>query len=140
VFYRQSEPYEITVKDSSTNANYQKIILSPSQSKISFLPISKTLFANNEASFTFEDGIPKSAKQDTDGELIALVKIPADIIGAYFAAIGSVFNSFKTNDTAKTDALAANLKLELEQRKYNECKAALAATPKDDAAIKAICN
>ena len=75
-------------------------------------------------------------KQDTEGEVVALLKLPADIIGSYFTGIGNLFSSFKTKDEGEADALAESLKLELAKKKYDACILAIKA--KDDAMIKAL--
>ena len=125
VFYRQNIPYLVAA--SGNGINVQSIVFSPSESAIHFLPVSKTFASNNEADFGFTEGIPTKYKQDTEGELVALLKLPADIIGAYFAAIGMVFDSFKTKDTSEAAALAESLKLELAKKKYDACISAINA-------------
>ena len=76
----------------------------------------------------------KRYNQVTDSELVGLLKLPSDIVSAYFAAVGALFNNFSSTDEAKTKALAASLKLELEQKKHEACLRAIAA--KDEQAIK----
>lgn len=132
IFYRQNEPYKITA--TSGGLNVSSIVFSPSDSKTLFLPVSKTFFANNEAEFEFKDGVPSKYKQDTDGELVALLKFPADIISSYFEAVGSVFDSFKSNDDKEASALASSLSLELAKMKYEACLEAIKA--KDNELIK----
>jgi hypothetical protein len=125
VFYRQNEPYNITV--TGNGVKVAKIVFSPSSSPTEFLPASRTFFSNNSAEFTFVDGVPTKYKQDTDGELAALFKLPGDVLSAYFSAIGSIFDSFKSNDTKQSDALSASLSLELQKQKVNACLAAIKA-------------
>lgn len=132
IFYRQNEPY--TVSATGQGLNVSSIVFSPSDSKTLFLPVSKTFFANNEADFAFVDGVPTKYKQDTDGEAIALLKLPADILGAYFGAVGSVFDSFKSNDGKEVEALNSSLSLELAKKKYAACIEAIEA--EDDDLIK----
>jgi len=134
VFYRQTLPY--LVRASGDSLNVESIIFSPSGSPIHFLPISKTFASNNEADFVFVAGVPTKYKQDTDGELVALLKLPAGILGAYFGAIGMVFDSFKTTDKKEADALAESLKLELAKKKYDACISAINAG--DTELIKAL--
>ena len=119
IYYRQNEPYLVTVKGSNLSAS--TIVFSPSQSSTYFLPVSKTFFANNEAEFELEFGVPTKYKQETGSELLSLLKLPADVIGAYFAAVGQVFDNFKAADTSETAALTESLKLELAKRKYEAC-------------------
>lgn len=132
IFYRQNIPYLVSA--SGSGLNVASIVFSPSESKTHFLPVSRTFFSNNQADFGFADGVPTKYKQETEGEAVALLKLPADIIGAYFAAIGSVFDSFKSNDTKEAAALVESLKLELAKKKYDACIAAIKAN--DDAKIK----
>ena len=123
VFYRQNIPYLITAVGKGLNV--ASVVLSPSESETHFLPISRTFFSNNEADFVFNEGIPTKYKQDTEGEVVALSKLPADILGAYFSAIGNLFENFKSNDQKETAALAESLKLELAKKKYDACISAI---------------
>lgn len=132
IFYRQNIPYLATA--TGNGLNVASIVFSPSESRTHFLPVSRTFFSNNASDFGFTDGIPTKYKQETDGEAVALFKLPADILGAYFGAIGSMFDNFKTNDTKEAAALTESLKLELAKMKYEACIAAVKA--KDDQKIK----
>ena len=136
IFYRQEETYRVdVVGDEGQHAvNTSAYLLSPSQSPVRFLPIEKTLFASNQADFGFIDGIPTKYDQNADGELIGLLKLPADVIGAYFAAVGNVFDSLKSNSSKEVEALTANVKLELAKMKYAACIEALQT--KDDTLIQ----
>lgn len=119
IYYRQNEPYEVRVAGSGIDSS--SIVFSPSRSNTYFLPISKTFFANNDADFGLTDGVPTKYKQETESELVSLFNLPADVIGAYFTAVGKVFDSFKGNDAKEVDALTESLKLELAKRKYDAC-------------------
>lgn len=125
IFYRRSEPYLITTVNEGINV--AAIVFSPSQSATHFLPVSKTFFSNNEADFAFVDGMLTKYKQETEGEAVALFKLPADILSSYFSAIGSIFDSFKTTDQKEAEALAESLKLELAKKKYDACITAIKA-------------
>ncbi|MBL0141684.1 MAG: hypothetical protein IPP91_06350 [Betaproteobacteria bacterium] len=130
IFYRQAEPYLV---QAAGPINTSAIVFSPNNSPTYFLPVSRTFFSNNEADFGFTDGMPTKYNQDTEGELIALLKLPATVLTAYFAAMGATFDSFKTRDAKEADALAASIKLEMAKKKYEACLAAILA--KDDTAI-----
>jgi hypothetical protein len=132
IFYRQNIPYLVTAVGGGLNV--AAIVFSPSESKTHFLPVSRTFFSNNQADFGFVDGVPSKYKQETEGEAVALLKLPADILGAYFGAIGAMFDSFKTNDSKEAAALTESLKLELAKKKYDACIAAIKAN--DDQKIK----
>lgn len=136
IFYRQNIPYIITAVGSGLNA--ASLVFSPSQSNVHFLPVSRTFFSNNDADFQFVEGIPTKYKQDTDGELVALSKIPADVVGAYFTAIGTVFDSFKSKSQKEEQALTESLKLELAEKKYDACISAINAGK--DELIKQYCQ
>jgi len=125
IFYRQEEAFLVVVGGGALNSS--AIILSPSLAKVRFLPIEKTFFGSNQADFGFVDGMPTKYDQNADGELIALLKLPADVIGAYFGAVGKVFDSFKAQDDKQADALASSLKLELAKKKYDACIEAIKA-------------
>ena len=123
IYYRQNIPYLMTVQGGGLDL--AAIVFSPSASPTHFLPISRTFFSNNEADFGFVDGVPTKYAQETDGEALALLKLPADVIASYFSAIGSVFDSFKANDQKASAALIESLKLELAKQKYNACISAI---------------
>jgi hypothetical protein len=130
IYYRQNIPLLVSAESPQGNEQVSKtaaIVFSPSGSATYFLPISKTFFANNAADFSFDGGVPTSYKQDTDGEAIALLKLPADIFGAYFEAIGKVFDAFKSQDTRNESAMQSNLTFEIMKQKYNECMDAVQA-------------
>lgn len=132
IFYRQNLPYLMTA--SGTGLNSAAIVFSPSESRTHFLPISMTFFSNNAADFGFQEGVPNKYKQETEGELVALFKIPADVLAAYFAAVGSTLDAFKTNSSKEAEALAESLKLEVAKKKYEACIEAIKAN--DAARIK----
>jgi len=125
IFYRQNIPYLVTAVGNEFNV--ASVVFSPSESETHFLPVSKTFFSNNKADFAFVNGIPTKYDQETEGEAIALFKLPADVLGAYFTAIGSVFDSFKANDEKEASALTESLKLELAKKKYDACVSAIKA-------------
>jgi len=136
VFYRQEEPYRVQVigRPGHHPVNTSLTVLSPSQSPVRFLPIEQTLFASNKADFSFADGVLTKYDQNADGELIGLLKLPADVIGAYFAAIGNVLGSRKDNSAKEAEVLNANLQLEIAKKKYDACIEAISKN--DDALIQ----
>lgn len=136
IFYRQELPYLVTVTGGAVNQS--AIVLSPSDSRAHFLPIARTFFSNNSADFGLVNGVPERYKQESDGEAVALFKLPADVLAAYFSAVGSLFDAFKTRDSKQVDALNASLTLELAKKKHDACMEALQA--KDNDRIKALCN
>ncbi|WP_139214265.1 hypothetical protein [Pseudomonas sp. NFACC02] len=131
VYYRQAEPYLVSV---SGGFNASALVFSPSQSPTYFLPISRTLFANGEADFGFVDGMPTKYNQSTDGEVVGLLTIPAAVIGAYFGAVGKLFESFKSSDEKSSAQLLASTKLEMDKVKYSACADAIKS--KDDVALE----
>lgn len=135
VYYRMNRPY-LVVAVSESGMTASALLSSPSESPDYFLPVARTLFANNSADYAFEDGIPTKFKQDTDGEAIALLKLPADVVEAYFTAVGAVFTSFKTVSTNEVDSKEAEIKLEMAKVKYEACISAIKA--KDQAQITAL--
>jgi hypothetical protein len=138
VYYRNALPYTVSVDDTTSTAGPRTFVLfSPSEAKPQYLPIERTLFANNEATLTFEDGMPKGYKQSADGELVGLAKLPASVVAAYFDAIGNAFDQRKGALTNETEYLKAVQAAELQRLQLEQCKAAVASG--DQAAIKAAC-
>jgi hypothetical protein len=136
VYHRMNFPYRITAVRDNPALVESKVVFSPSESPNFFLPIAKGFFASTNADLGFEDGVLISYKQTTESELVAAVKLPADIAAAYFAAIGAVFSAFSTNNTAETNKIQGELKLELAKQKYAACIDAIER--KDDAALSAL--
>ncbi|WP_144172621.1 hypothetical protein [Pseudomonas sp. Kh13] len=138
IFYRQNIPYEITV--SSAERTQKAIVFSPSESPTYFMPISRTFFSDNKADFTFSDGVPSKYDQSTDGELVALFKLPADIIGAYFGAIGKIFDAFKTSDEKEAAAIKQEIALAIQDQRFKSCMTAIKAKKTDDELEKLGCE
>lgn len=137
VFYRQERPYLVHVFDAAgKGVNTSEIVLSPSESSVHFLPVARTAFAVNTADFAFTDGVPTKFDQDSDGEIVAALKIPADVIGAYFAAIGKVFGDRKDVSEKEASALVAQTQLDLARQKFTECLDAI--KKKDDVLIQSL--
>lgn len=127
LYYRINLPYLVTATTTQTDnvLNKSELIYSPSESPALFLPLAKGFFSNNNADFEFNDGVITQYQQTTEGELIAALKLPADVLSAYFAAIGSIFDAFKKNDVSETDRTKAQIQLELIKKKYDACVDAL---------------
>lgn len=137
IFYRQSQPFRMRAEGSGFIV--ESTVYSPSYSHTLFLPVSKTFFSDNKADFAFKDGMPTKYDQQTDGEIVAALKLPADVIGAYFGAVGNLFNSFKSTDTAEISAVNEKLKLEMANRKLDACLAAIKSNdPNQQATLEAL--
>lgn len=122
IFYRQSLPYKVSIKaDNSEKYTTNSIVFSPNLSRTLALPISKSFFGDNTAELTFQHGIPTQFNQTKESEAVGLLKLPAEIVAAYFQAVGSVFDSFKATDTSESAQLDAGLDLKLKELKYQAC-------------------
>ena len=122
IYYRLARPYYVKV---SGTKEAEAILLSPSESATRFLPVPRAFFANSVAEMTFSDGMPTMYNIDTDGELVAALKLPAEVIKAYFDAMGAVFDSFSQRDSKQAAQLQAATQLELAKQKYQACLAAI---------------
>lgn len=116
LFFRQNEPYKVTV---SNGFDATAIVFSPTRSPTFRLPVKTSFFADNDADFEFAGGEPTKYNETTGSEVVALLQLPATIVSAYFKAVGAIFDSFKSRDTAQAYALQAQLALELAKRKYD---------------------
>ena len=136
LYYRVNLPYRFRASgadESGNKLNVESIVLAPNASPTYFLPLAKTFFSNSVAEFGFVDGVPTKYMQETDGEMLALFKLPAEIIGAYFSAIGGIFDNFSKRDSKEAEALNASIELEKAKQKYELCK--IAIVMKDEALI-----
>lgn len=141
VYYRQSEPFVVTVKPEkggSFGFESAALVLSSSLANRRFLPFKGTLFGRNDARVGFVDGQPQSFVQTTDGELPALLKLPASLLQAYFAAVGALFNGFSARDKAEAGAIANDIQLELVKQKLTICMAAIQKNPSDAEYLKTL--
>lgn len=132
LFYRMNRPYLMAAAGPEVNA--ASLVMSPSESQTYFLPVTRGLFTTNDADFTFAQGIPTKYEQETDGELLALFKLPAKVLEEYFNAVGAALGKSKENDDKRTAALTASLKLEIEKKRVEACLEAIRT--KNDTAFK----
>jgi len=116
VFYRQEEAYKIKATTADGSINKEAIIYSPSGSEVLFLPISRSLFGDSEATLTFKDGMPTGYIQDDKSEIVGALAIPAKVIGAYFNAVGELFSAFSTKNTNESALIKSESELEIEKR------------------------
>lgn len=141
IFYRQELPYHVTVTRNRSGVEEKRefVVFSPSGAPIRFLPIPSSTFADSPAVLTFQDGVLTASDETRASEVAGLLKLPADVIGAYFSAIGNLFKSGKDIAEAERQILEERNKLLVEQLKRDNCNAAIKAGLKDDA-LKAACG
>lgn len=138
-FYRTTVPIIVTVEYLRfARSKERAVVLLPDVESLEFLPVERSLFANNSAEFTFIDGIPTVYKQDVDGEVLALSKLPAAVLKGYFEAIGTAFSQRSTNATNEASLLAKLDALSLQRQRSAQCDKAIASG--DAAAILAQCK
>ena len=130
IYYRQQLPYRVEITPPLTANNTRQdrrdfLVFSPSESPVYFLPVKRTLFSNNKADFAFTEGVPTMYNQSTDGELIGLLKLPANVIGAYFGAIGEIFTYKKKAVDSQQQYLDSQAKMAVEIVKFQACKEAV---------------
>lgn len=130
IFYRQDRPYILTAWSPRDAALTTSLLSAPNQSPTMFLPYGRTLFAANDGKVTFNEGVLSTYKQDDDGELVALLKFPAAILGAYFIAIGNVFSAFSAKDADDYNLKIKEVKLGILREKLAKCVAALETNDK----------
>ena len=99
--------------------------------------IERTAFSDNKTDFTFVDGMLTDYVQDADSDLIGLLKLPADVIQAYFSAVGAMFTKKKDLSETEKDYLSAIQSLELQKLKTEGCLAAIQAGAEEQARIQA---
>lgn len=140
VFYRQGLPYQVTVSQQANGRDF--LVFSPSAAPISYLPIRRSVFADNEAKLLFTNGMPTGYEQSVDGEVVGFLKLPASVIEAYFSAIGSMFEKIKSNASNEQEYLEALNQLALAQLGRVECETAVSnyESAEDMAAIRAACG
>ena len=121
VFYKTELPYLVTIIDKSGHST-QGLAYSPDESGINFVALERTFFAKNTTQITLKNGMLNEYDQDDSGELVGLASIPADVLSAYFTAVGQAFTNFQTVNTDR-NALAVS------EAKRQLCLAAIKANP-----------
>jgi hypothetical protein len=128
-FYRQNLPYTVTVTFDRWTAT--DVVMLPNASPVQFLPVEKSLFANNTSDLAFSDGVLTRYGQTVDGEALAVAKLPAEVLKAYFAAIGAMFTSRKDASASEAGYLDAMLTLTKKQVDTEVCLAAYRSQDED---------
>lgn len=140
IFYRQELPYLVTVQRAAKPKEVRHfIVFSPTGAPVKYLPVPRALFADNDVGLTFNDGVLTRVDQTKAGETFAVLKLPADLIGAYFAAIGKIFGDREKAAESQLAVLEAKNQLLIEQMKNENCRAAISAGLKAEE-IKAACG
>lgn len=124
LFYKQDLPYIVTVKHGEAKSQF--IALSPNESKIYFAPIVKTLFTDNTSDISLVNGVVTTLRENTDSEILALTKIPADALGAYTDSIGKVFSGIGTSLKAQKESVSSEISLLNNMAKIRQCQVAIA--------------
>lgn len=139
VYYRQSRPFKVQVEPKGGfGLTVEQLVLSPSRSPLRFLPYERTLLAKGAVTLGFLDGQPQAFNQTVEGEIPALLTLPAAVLQAYFAAVGAVFNGFSARDKAEAGAAVSELQLEMARQKLAACMAAIRKDPKDSQLLQSL--
>lgn len=138
-FYRQKRTFEIRAHDELRNSHqifYASLV--GRHSPTEYMPIPRTVFADTDWKVGFTDGIPTVYDIKAGGDVLGLIKLPAEVVKAYSEAVlaGVKRKSGLAEEEVKSlqqlNALAA------QQVKYEACRAA--AQTRDEDKIKAACN
>jgi hypothetical protein len=135
IFYRRHLPYKVTVINKAKDENQTKdessrdfIAFSPNESPIYFLPFPKSFLADTKADAKLgTDGGLTNFDVTDESEALALLTLPADIIGAYFGAIGKMFDWQKGALAKEKEYLGALNDLSVEKLKSENCQSAIKA-------------
>lgn len=138
-FYREMKPVDVTTKLEGDETRFSDVVSLPNWGPTRFLPLPRALFADNSANVTFAEGVPTKWTTSTDGDAIALFKLPAEVIKAYFAAAGAILSARGGDLTAQASYLQNYEKLLARQQSLAACKAAIAGGS-DGAKIAAACK
>ena len=132
IFYKQQRPYQITFSDTlgaTPEPPRNFVAFSPDESPIFFMPVVRGFFADNETKLTLTDGMLTNVDATTKGEAIAASAIPAQVIEAYFKAVGAAFGSVNANTAAQTTAIQEQEQRSLAIAKQQVCAKTIAGNP-----------
>jgi hypothetical protein len=136
-FYRQKRPVEVTVS-SGEQCKVFYLSMVDSASPIEFLPIPKTVFATTTWKVTFENGSPTLYDINAGGDVLGLVKLPADVVSAYSKAVLAGLKEKKGVAGAEVEYLQQINALAAQQAQYALCRAAVQSG--DNEKIKTACQ
>jgi hypothetical protein len=122
-FYRINMPYIARVE--LAGLVKESVLLLPDESPTYTLSLPRALFASTDNTATFTDGVLTKHQQKTDSEVIAGLKIPADLLRAYISAMGSFFDSFKSTGLKEAQADTQRVLNEIQKQKLEACIIAL---------------
>jgi hypothetical protein len=123
IFFRMNRPYLIKLEKDGT-VLFSDIALSPTQSKTQFLKLNRSLFARNNGTITFHNGVLTGYAPNMDSEIESGFKLPATIIKAYFDSVSALF-TFRTGRTnQEAGFLAAVENFNRAQASLEACEAA----------------
>lgn len=139
-FYaRQELPYLVTAENKDKDgAKREFIVFSPSEAPVVFVPLATALFASTTTSFVLNDGSIKEFDQTKPGEAVALLTLPAQVIGAYFDAIGNLFTKRRTAASNEAEFLKAKADLSTVQLQSDLCAEAVRQAKSLDE-VKSVC-
>lgn len=139
IFFRMNRPYLITVSDKSRSTIlFSDIALSPSESSTQFLKLNRALFAKNNGTITFQNGVLTGYAPNMDSEIESGFKLPATILKAYFDSVSALFTFRKGRAEDETEYLAAVENFRHATSSLEACEAAYASG--DAARIEANCK
>ncbi len=136
-FYRQKRPVEVTVSAGDERKVFY-LSMVDSTSPIEFLPIPRTVFATTTWKVTFADGSPTLYDINAGGDVLGLVKLPADVVSAYSKAVLAGLNEKKEAAGAEVGYLQQINALAAQQAAYALCRAAVQSGDNDK--IKTACQ
>lgn len=139
LFYRINVPYKVTLSKASTNTIRTFLVFSPSESPTYVLPLASSTFGTNKSSFQFSNGVPTKYQQTVSGEIQAILSAPASVVGAYFSAVGAMFDSRKGASEKEAGYLNQINAAAIAHARNDAC-AAVAKSTTDLTAIKAACS
>lgn len=142
-FYRQKRPVQLTVSIDDLGAGTSRrvtnvFMIVDARSPIEFLPVPRSVFATSSWTLKFTNGSPTLYDLNTGGEVLGLVKLPAEVVSAYSKAVTAGLSD--RNSISKTEAeyLQQLNALAVQQAKAEACRAAVATGDLDK--IKAACQ
>jgi hypothetical protein len=133
IYYRQQLPYLVRIDQRDF------LVFSSSESPTYFLPLPRTVFSTFETTLTLSEGVLTKVDETANSEVLALLTLPADVLGAYFGAIGRMFGWRTSAATSEVEYLKAVASLSSERLRSQACLDAVqAGRPHDE--LRSICG
>lgn len=145
-FYRLPNPYVVDLSyyptiTAKTMLKTSTVLVAPTEkSPVLFVPIPRSVFAQNTTSVTFSDGFPTELNVNRESEWLGIINLPAAVLARYSVALTAGFTNRTKIAAENVQYLDQMNSLAVAQQKAIACAAELAKEHPDSSIVTAVCT